>query len=71
MNALTRLRYRIGNIPEIVALISFLLVFIVFVLRAPNFLSLLSQTNILTFASIKGLFVLGVAMLMISGEFDL
>lgn len=71
MNALTQLRYRIANIPEIVALISFLLIYFIFIANAPNFLSLLSQTNILTFAAVKGLFVLGVAMLMISGEFDL
>ena len=54
-----------------VVLISFLLVFLLFSIRAENFLSLVSLTNILTIASIKGIFVVGVAMLMISGEFDL
>ncbi|MEM7799806.1 MAG: ABC transporter permease [Chloroflexota bacterium] len=52
-------------------LISFVTLFLVFAVTADNFLSLLSLTNILTLASIQGIFVLGVAMLMISGEFDL
>ncbi|MEM8862948.1 MAG: ABC transporter permease, partial [Chloroflexota bacterium] len=58
-------------VSEVVVSISFVLLFIVFALTADNFLSLLSITNILTIASIKGIFVIGVAMLMISGEFDL
>ena len=62
---------RLGSLPELVVLISFAIVFFYFVARADNFLSLLSITNILTLASLKGIFVLGVAMLMISGEFDL
>lgn len=82
-----KLRYRIAEIPELVALISFLIIFfafaqqdimsylgigpIPFLPQAENFLGLLAQSNIFTLASIKGLFVLGVAMLMISGEFDL
>ena len=64
-------RARLANYSEVVVLISFVLLFIVFALTADNFLSLLSLTNILTIASIKGIFVIGVAMLMISGEFDL
>lgn len=65
------LRYRLSYYPEIVAIISFLLFFIFFANRAENFLSLLSQTNIISLASIKGVMVVGVAILMISGEFDL
>ncbi len=64
-------RARLSNNSEIVVLISFVLIFAYFSLRAPNFLSLLSLTNILTLASLKGIFVIGVAMLMVSGEFDL
>jgi simple sugar transport system permease protein len=71
VHSLARLRYRLSNFPEVVALISFLLVFLFFTVRAENFLSLVSLTNILTIASIKGIFIVGVAMLMISGEFDL
>ncbi len=68
---LAQFRARLAAYPEVVVLISFILVFLYFTINADNFLSLLSITNILTLASIKGVFVLGVAMLMISGEFDL
>jgi simple sugar transport system permease protein len=67
----TQLRAKLADYPEVVALISVLALFIFFSFRAENFLSLVSLTNILTIASIKGIFVVGVAMLMISGEFDL
>jgi simple sugar transport system permease protein len=67
----TRLRYRLANFPEGVALISFLTIFIFFSIAADNFLSPIALSNILTFASITGIMVVGVAMLMISGEFDL
>ncbi len=66
-----QLRYRLSYYPEIVAIISFVLIFIFFATWAENFLSVLSLTNILTLASIKGVMVIGVAILMISGEFDL
>jgi simple sugar transport system permease protein len=54
-----------------VALISFLLFFVFFAIAAPNFLTAFAMANVLTFASITGVVVIGVAMLMISGEFDL
>ena len=66
-----KIKARLANYSEVVVLISFITLFFVFVFTADNFLTLLSITNILTIASIKGIFVLGVAMLMISGEFDL
>ena len=69
--ALIRLRYRLADSSELVALITFLILFVVFSIFAENFLTSLSLTNIVTIASIKGIFVVGVAMLMISGEFDL
>lgn len=71
MKRFAHLRNRLSGFPEIVALTSFLLIFLFFAIKAENFLSLVSLTNILTIASIKGIFVVGVAMLMISGEFDL
>ncbi|MXY94458.1 MAG: ABC transporter permease [Caldilineaceae bacterium SB0664_bin_27] len=71
MDTIVRIRHRLADASELVVLISFLLVFLFFSIRAENFLSLVSLTNILTIASIKGIFVVGVAMLMISGEFDL
>lgn len=67
----SELKYRLSYYPEIVAIISFVLIFIFFANRAENFLSLLSLTNIASLASIKGVMVIGVAILMISGEFDL
>lgn len=65
------IRYRLSYFPEAVALISFILLFIFFAINAPNFLTPLSIGNILTFGSITGIVTIGVAMLMISGEFDL
>jgi simple sugar transport system permease protein len=67
----TRLRYSLANFPEVVALASFLALFVFFAVAADNFLTPLAMSNILTFASITGIVVVGVAMLMISGEFDL
>jgi simple sugar transport system permease protein len=42
-----------------------------FAIAADNFLTPFAVANVLTFASITGIVVIGVAMLMISGEFDL
>ena len=67
----TQIQSKLADFPEVVALIGFIILFLVFSFKAENFLSLVSLTNILTIASIKGIFVVGVAMLMISGEFDL
>ncbi len=69
--ALSRLRARLAEFPAIVTLISFLLVFLFFALIAKNFLTPFALANVLTFASINGIVVVGVALLMISGEFDL
>ena len=68
---LTRLRYSLANFSEVVALVSFLAFFAFFAVAADNFLTPISIANILTFASITGIVSVGVAMLMISGEFDL
>ena len=68
---LTRLRYSLANFPEVVALTSFLALFVFFAVAADNFLTAFAMANILTFASITGIVTVGVAMLMISGEFDL
>ncbi len=56
---------------EIAAFITLLLVFLFFAFSAPNFLAAYALSNVLTFASIFGIVVVGVAFLMISGEFDL
>jgi simple sugar transport system permease protein len=68
---LTRLRHRLADFSEVVALVSFLAVFAFFAAAADNFLTACCIANILTFASITGVVAVGVAMLMISGEFDL
>ena len=68
---LTRFRYRLAEHPEIVALISFLLLFLFFSVAAEHFLTPVALSNILSFTSIMGIMVVGVAMLMIAGEFDL
>jgi simple sugar transport system permease protein len=67
----TRFRVRLANVPEAVALISFLTVFIFFAIAAPHFLTSLAIADIMSFASIMGIIVIGVALLMIAGEFDL
>jgi simple sugar transport system permease protein len=68
---LARLRYRFADIPEAVAFVSLLALFIFFSIAAGNFLTPISISNILTFASITGIVVIGVSILMIGGEFDL
>lgn len=65
------IRHRLSYFPEAVAVISFGLLFLFFSFAAPHFLTALSIGNILTFGSITGVVTIGVAMLMISGEFDL
>ncbi len=70
-SAFHRVRQRLAEYPEAVAFISFLLIFVFFSLANENFLTPISISNILTFGSITGIVVVGVAMLMISGEFDL
>ena len=64
-------RYRLSYIPEAVALISFIALFIFFSFAAPNFLTPLSIGNILTFGSITAIVTIGVSILMVAGEFDL
>ena len=71
VSALTRFRYRLAGVPEAVTLISFLIVALVFCFTAEHFLTPVAISNVLSFASILGIIVVGMAMLMISGEFDL
>lgn len=67
----TQFRVRLGKSPEAVALITFLAVYLFFAIRAPHFLTSLAIADIATFASLMGIIVVGVATLMIAGEFDL
>jgi simple sugar transport system permease protein len=64
-------RQRVARSPVPAITIVFVLIFIFFSFSAPNFLSFYVLSNILTFASVYGIVVVGVAFLMISGEFDL
>lgn len=66
-----RLRYSLARFPEAVALVSFLFLAVAFSLTADNFLTAVALSNILSFSSIMGIVVVGVALLMIAGEFDL
>ncbi len=70
-STLSILRQRLAESPELVALSTVFLVFLVFSAIAPNFLTAFALSNILTLASIYGIVVVGVGLLMISGEFDL
>lgn len=65
------IRYILSEFSEVVAFITAVIIFFFFALSADNFLTPLSISNILALASINGIIVVGVAMLMISGEFDL
>lgn len=67
----TRFRVKLAETPEAVALTSLIVVFAFFAVAAGNFLSSLALADIVTFGSIMGIIVIGVAMLMIAGEFDL
>ena len=71
VSALTRFRYGLARVPEAVTLVSFLIVALVFCFTAEHFLTPIAISNVLSFASILGIIVVGMAMLMISGEFDL
>lgn len=68
---LRRLRYSLADSPEVVALLSFLVIFVIFAVTAEHFLSGLAISNIFTFSSIMGTIAIGFGLLMISGEFDL
>ena len=70
-NRLSVVRQRIAGSPVVTTLIVVFLVFLFFSFKAPRFLSLYALSNVLTFSSIYGIIVVGVAFLMISGEFDL
>lgn len=64
-------RHRIADTPEFVVVITFLIIFLFFAARAGEFLSAYAISNFLTFGAIYGVAVIGVALLMIAGEFDL
>ncbi len=68
---MSEIRHKLADTPELITLITFLLIFLFFSIRADSFLSAYALSNVLTFGGIFGIIVIGVAFLMISGEFDL
>lgn len=69
--AITRFRLRLAEFPQAVVMVSFLAIFLFFTFATDNFLTPVAISNILSFGSIMGIIVVGVAILMIAGEFDL
>lgn len=69
--SISNFRHKVADMTEVVALITFVAVFVFFGFSAPDFLSAYAISNFLTFGAIHGIVVIGVAFLMISGEFDL
>ncbi len=68
---LQRVRTRLAEFPEAVAITTFLVMFLAFALVARHFVTPVALSNTLTFGSVLGIVVVGVAVLMIAGEFDL
>ncbi|MEZ4726254.1 MAG: ABC transporter permease [Caldilineaceae bacterium] len=64
-------RYVLSEYSEVVTLITFVLIFGIFAVAADNFLTNFALSNIVTFAGVYGIMAIGVAILMITGEFDL
>ncbi|MFW6381087.1 MAG: ABC transporter permease [Bacillota bacterium] len=62
---------KIRKWPELGALIAFLVIFITFAVIAPKFVSLNNIAGVLTISSELGIMAIGIAFLMIAGEFDL
>ncbi len=62
---------QIRRLPEFGVMLAFLVLLIIFSVFSSNFLTLRNVTGILTIVSELGIMAIGVAFLMISGEFDL
>lgn len=62
---------RIRRWPESGVILAFLTTFVVFSILAPKFLTLRNLTGVFTIVSELGIMTIGVAFLMIAGEFDL
>jgi len=63
--------FNVGRYPEFSALIAFIVLFSIFALGSKNFISPLNLGGILSIISERGILIIGVAVLMIAGEFDL
>ena len=60
-----------ANSPVAGPLLTFVLVFIIFLIAVPNFATWRTISGIVTAISISGFVTVGVTILMITGEFDL
>jgi simple sugar transport system permease protein len=69
--SLSGVRFRVADRPEAVVAITFLLLFVFFSLKAGDFFSAYAISNFLTFGAVYGVVAVGIAFLMICGEFDL
>jgi simple sugar transport system permease protein len=65
------IRLRVADFPEVVVIVTFTFVFLFFTFNTDDFLAGYAISNFLTFGGINGVIVVGVAFLMISGEFDI
>jgi len=68
---LADIRLRVMDRSEVVVLITFIVLFVFFVLQANGFFSAYAISNFLTFGAVYGVAAIGIAFLMICGEFDL
>lgn len=63
--------YKIRRWPEFGVLLAFLVIFLIFSILARGFFTLHNLTGVFTIVSELGIMTIGVAFLMIAGEFDL
>lgn len=68
---LSLLLARVRKLPELGAVVTFLTLIVVFSLFEPGFFTLRNFTGIFTLVSELGIMAIGIAFLMIAGEFDL
>ena len=70
-SSLMRFFSRIRKYPAFGVFIAFLVIFVIFSVIAPKFLTLANLTGVFTIVSELGIITIGVTLLMISGEFNL
>ena len=68
---LSSLLVSVRKLPELGALVAFLALILIFSLLSPKFFTLKNLTGVFTIVSELGIMTIGIAFLMISGEFDL
>lgn len=71
MSSKEKKRFGLGDSPIIPSLLTFIVVFVLFWLFVPNFATMRTVSAFVNAASINAIVVIGITLLMISGEFDL